>query len=123
MVRRLLEAQGQAAWADVLSCLHPQVEWIGQRAATEGIYLGHEGIERFVADTEATFETFEPHFDLRDLGDAVLAWGSIAVRGRGSGVGLDVPVGGIFEFRDGLIGKWQDFGSKEAALEAVGLAD
>jgi hypothetical protein len=27
----------------------------------------------------------------------------------------------VFEFRDGKIVRWQDFGSKDAALEAAGV--
>jgi limonene-1,2-epoxide hydrolase len=44
------------------------------------------------------------------------------VRARGSGIELDVPMGGVFEFRDGKIVRWEDFGSKEKGMEALGLA-
>ena len=93
------------------------------QAATEGAYHGHEGFKKFVADTNETFETFEPRFEFQDLGEQVLAWGTIKVRGSGSGVEMDVPVGGIFEFRAGRITRWQDFGSREKALAAVGLRE
>jgi hypothetical protein len=36
--------------------------------------------------------------------------------GEGSG-----PTGSILEFRDGKIVRWEDFGTKEKALKAVGL--
>ena len=45
------------------------------------------------------------------------------VRARGSGIETDIPTGAIVEFRDGKIVGWEDFGSKERALEAVGLAE
>ena len=32
-------------------------------------------------------------------------------------------MGDVFEFRDGKIVRWQDFGSKAAALKAVGLKE
>jgi limonene-1,2-epoxide hydrolase len=101
----------------------PDVEFIPLRAATEGAFHGHRGVEEFVADTLENFVTFEPHYELRDLGAQVLAWGTIHVRGRGGGVEMDIPTGGIFELRQGKIVRWQDFGSKEKALEAVGLRE
>jgi ketosteroid isomerase-like protein len=122
-VQRLLDSRARDDLSAALSCLDPDVEWVPLRAATEGTYHGHEGIEKFLADTEETFETFEPHFEFRDLGDRVLAWGTITVRGRGSGIETDVPVGGIFDFRGTKIARWQDYGSKESALEAAGLAE
>jgi limonene-1,2-epoxide hydrolase len=101
----------------------PDVEFIPLRAATEGAFHGRAGVEKFVADTLENFETFEPHYELRDLGAKVLAWGTIHVRGSGSGVEMDIPTGGVFEVRDGRIVRWEDFGSKEKALEAVGLPE
>jgi limonene-1,2-epoxide hydrolase len=101
----------------------PDVEFIPLRAATEGAFRGHRGVEEFVADTLENFETFEPHYELRDLGAQVLAWGTIHVRGRGGGVETDIPTGGVFELRQGKIVRWEDFGSREKALEAVGLSE
>jgi ketosteroid isomerase-like protein len=123
VVRRLLEAQERDDLPAALACVDPDVNWIPLRAATEGAYRGHEGFERFWADTAESFETFEPHFELRDLGDRVLAWGTIHVRGIASGVETDIPTGGVFEVWERRIVRWQDFGSKEKALEAVGLPE
>jgi len=123
VVRRLLDAQQRDDIPAALACLDPDLDWVPLRAAIEGAYTGHEGFEKFWEDTRVTFETFEPHFELRAVGEQVLAWGTIGVRGRGSGAEVDVPVGGIFDLRDGRIVRWQDFGSKETALEAVGLTD
>jgi limonene-1,2-epoxide hydrolase len=106
---------------EIRSIFHPDVEFLPQRAGTEGAYRGIAGIEKFRADTEQVFEKFEVHYELRDLGERILAWGKIDVRARGSGIEVDVPMGGVFEFRDGKIVRWEDFGSKEKALKAVGL--
>jgi ketosteroid isomerase-like protein len=121
VVRRLLDAGDDISTA--LACLDPDLEWIPLRAATEGAYYGHDGYEKFVADTRENFEAFEPHFELRDLGERVLAWGTITMRGAGSGIELEVPVGGIFDLRGGRVARWRDFGSKEKALEAAGLSE
>jgi len=53
----------------------------------------------------------------------VLAWGTLHVRGRGSGLETEVETGEIFDFRDGKVVRWQDFGSKAAAMKAAGLSD
>jgi hypothetical protein len=47
----------------------------------------------------------------------------IHVRARGSGIETDIPTGGIFDFRDGKIVRWEDFGSKEKALRAAGIEE
>ena len=123
IVQRFLDAQRRDDVPAALACLDPNVEFIALRAKTEGVYRGHAGIENFRADTLDSFEKFEPHFALRDLGQRVLAWGTIHVQGRRGGVEIDIPSGGIFDFRGGKISRWKDFGSKERALEAVGLSE
>jgi ketosteroid isomerase-like protein len=121
VVRRLLDAMEAEDFPTALSCLDPDLEFIPLRAATEGAYRGHEGFEKFYEDTVESFEIFEPRYELGDLGNQVLAWGTIHLRGRGSGVEMDVTTGGVFDVRDGKITRWEDLGSKEKALEAVGL--
>jgi limonene-1,2-epoxide hydrolase len=108
---------------DFRSYYHPDVEYLPLRSATEGGYHGIDGIERFIADTSEVFERFEVHYELRDLGERVLAWGVVHVRARGSGIETDLPTAGVFDFRDGKIVRWEDFGSKDKALKAVELAE
>jgi ketosteroid isomerase-like protein len=125
LLRRLNDGlnRGEINELELRSFFHPDVEWLPQRSATEGAFRGLTGMERFRSDTEAVFEKFEPHYEFLDLGDRVVAWGTIHVRARQSGIDTDLPVGGVFEFRDGKIVRWEDFGSKEMAIEAVGLED
>jgi ketosteroid isomerase-like protein len=121
LVRRLQEAWAAGepvVWPEMF---HPDVEFLPHRAEMQGAYRGIAGIEAFVADTSETFERFEPALEYEALGDVVLAWGPIHVRARGSGIEMDVECGGIFEFRDGRIIRWEDFGSKEKAIEAAGV--
>src|SRR2546423_15641975 len=77
-----------------------------------------------MADNQENFERFEPDYrDVRDLGDRVLAIGTIRVRGRGSGVETDIPAAGIATFNeDGRLVRWEDFRERHLALEAAGLA-
>jgi ketosteroid isomerase-like protein len=124
LVRRVFENRNseEIDEQEIRSIFHPDVEFLPQRAGTEGAYRGVAGIEKFRADTEQVFEKFEVHYEVLDLGDRVLAWGRVEVRARGSGIELDVPMGGVFEFRDGKIVRWEDLGSKDQAFKAVGLA-
>jgi limonene-1,2-epoxide hydrolase len=101
----------------------PDLEFLPLRAATEGAYRGLAGFESFIADTSEVFEKFELHYEFADVGERVLAWGHIHVRARGSGIETDIESGGVFEFRDGKVVRWEDFGSKDKALEAVGLSE
>jgi ketosteroid isomerase-like protein len=94
-----------------------------RRAATEGAYRGLAGFESFIADTLEVFEKFEMYFEFADLGERVLAWGHIHVRARGSGTETDIQTANLIEFRDGKVVRWEDFGSKDKALEAVGLSE
>jgi limonene-1,2-epoxide hydrolase len=102
---------------------HSDLEYLPRRAATEGAYRGLAGLQSFVADTLEVFERFELHYEFADLGERVLAWGHIHVRARGSGIETDIESGGLFESRDGKVIRWQDFGSKDKALEAAGLSE
>ena len=122
VVCRLNDAvsRGEVNEMEIRSFFHPDVEFLPRRTATEGAFHGIAGMERFRADTEEIFEKFEPHYEFVDLGERVVAWGTIHVRARQSGIDTDISVGGVFEFRDGKIVRWEDFGSKEMALKAVG---
>ncbi len=125
LLRRISDGMnwGKTNEMDFRSFFHPEVEFLPLRTATEGAYHGIAGIERFVADTEETFEAFESHYEYLDLGERVLAWGTIHVRARQSGIDTDIPVSSVVEFRDARIVRWEVFDSKEKALKAVGLEE
>lgn len=123
VVREAQESWNRGETAVREEIWHPDVEFLPLRSATEGGYRGVSGIEAFVSDTLAVFEKFEVNYEYADLGDQVLAWGTIHLRARGSGLETDIQTGGLFDFRDGKIVRWEDFGSKAAALEAAGLSE
>jgi hypothetical protein len=125
LLRRLNDgmSRGEMNEMDFRSFFHPDVEFVPLRAATEGAYHGISGIERFVTDTDETFEKFEPHFEYLDLRERVLVWGTIHVGARQSGIDTDIPVGAVVEFRDGKVVRLQAFDSKKNAFKAVGLEE
>ena len=107
---------------DIEAMTHPEVVFEPLRSLTEGAFVGHEGMRRFVDDTADMFELFRATYpDIRDLGDIVLAIGSIRMRAKVSGVETDVPSAVVAEFRDGLVWRFKDYGDKRSALHAVGV--
>ena len=122
--RRVGDAINHGDVDAVLAETHAEFVFEPQRAATEGAYVGHDGVRRWLADTAATFELFRVEYpDVRNLGDCVLAIGTIRVRGRESGVETDVPTAFIVEFRDGLCWRAVDYREARLALEAAGLSE
>ena len=122
LVRELQRDWNRGETAVRADVFHPDVEFLPLRSATEGGYRGISGVEAFVKDTVDVFDKFELHYEFTDLEERVLAWGSIHVRARGSGIETSIETGGLYEFRDGKIVRWEDFGSKDKALEAAGLS-
>ena len=61
--------------------------------------------------------------DIRDLGDRVLALGTVRAIGRESGVETELPYTVVASFRNGLVTRFIDYGDRDKALEAAGLSD
>ncbi len=98
----------------------PELEWLPHRSVTEGTYRGIDGIKRFAEDTREHFERFELDYELLELGERlVLGWGTVRFRARQSGIESEIPFGGLVTLRGGKILRWEDFGSKERALEVA----
>jgi hypothetical protein len=93
------------------------------RSQTEGAFVGHDGMRRFLADTAQTFEMFKATYtDIRDLGgDRLIAIGTIRMRGRGSGAEASVVSAAVVEFRDGVMLSYRDYGETRRALHEAGL--
>ena len=102
----------------------PDVIFEPLRAPVSGVYRGHDGIRRFIADTAESFDLFRfDRTDVRDLGDRVLAIGTLHIRARQGGVETAVPSAGIAIYRNGRLIRWKDFGDRKQALEAAGLQE
>jgi ketosteroid isomerase-like protein len=95
------------------------------RSATEGAFVGPDGMRRFLADTAETFDLFKATFpDVRDLGDGrVLAIGTLRMRGKASGVESEIPAAVIAEFRGGVLRRFKDYGDARLARQMAGLAE
>ena len=124
LVRDLFAQWSAGNYEFIIESAQPDVE-IFSRFATLGgePYRGPDGVRRWVAEIEQTFDQFEvrtSHF--RDLGDSVLALGAIDLEGRASGVKMQQPMGWLFELRDGKLTRMFFYSSHEEAFKAAGLS-
>jgi ketosteroid isomerase-like protein len=104
----------------------PDVEWVPVFAArverTE--YRGRQGIETFLRELSETWEKFRPvPEEYRDLGTRVLGLGRLEAQGRNSGVAIETPWAGIFDFRTAKICSIHTYLDHAEALAAVGLEE
>ena len=108
----------------LLQHYHPDVVLEVRQVELEGEYSGHDGLRRFFAEFAGELETFEVQYsDVRDLGDRVLALGTLRTIGRASGIELEGPVAIVASYRDGLCTHLKDYGEWGQALEAAGLTE
>jgi uncharacterized protein len=124
--RRGIDAleRGDFDAALVEELIDPDIVFEPLRAPVSGTYRGHDGIRQFFADTAESFDVFRfDHSEIRDLGDRVLATGTLHIRARQGGIETDVPTAGIATYRDGRLIHWKDFGDRRRALEAAGLQE
>jgi ketosteroid isomerase-like protein len=85
---------------------------------------GRESMQRYYEMLDETWEEFRlVAEEFRDLGDCVLVLGRTEGRGRGSGVPVDAPWAGIWDFRDGKVWRARGFLDHGEALRTAGLTD
>jgi ketosteroid isomerase-like protein len=124
IVRRFDQAASRGDVEAFLLDMHPDIEFFPRRASMQGCYYGHQGIRQFFAENAENYEFFAvENEEFRDLGDRLLAFGTARVRGKGSGVEVETRTALVLTFREGKIIRFEDFGARSRALEAVGLSE
>ena len=126
IAKRLMNAVNRRDVDALAEITTPDLEWFPVFAArVEGdVYRGREGIETFLGEVDEIWEEFLPvPEEYRDLGDRVLGLGRLKTRGRGSGVPIDSPWGGIYDFRGGEVARIRTFLDHGEALRAAGLGE
>ena len=109
----------------MLAIADPECEWYPFTARVEGdeAYHGHEGLRQWWGNMAAAWDEITTSVEeVRDLGDAVLAFGRLHARFR-SGINLDTEVAWLFRFRDGLVVWGRAYERRAEALEAAGLRE
>jgi ketosteroid isomerase-like protein len=119
VVRELIDAWNRRDLAAALERLHPEVELRPVESISP--VRGHD---EFAAGFEGWFEAFEEFaVDPRDFqadGDRVLVHVTQRALGKGSGVEISQSFHQLFELRDGLVIRFEEFADEEDALRAFG---
>ena len=122
-IRRNNEAVSRGDIEAALATLDPDIEFIPRRAAVQGVYRGYEGMRQFFAENAENFDLYQVSYqEVRDLGDRLIAFGTVRARGKESGVEVTTPTSLVATFRDGKMLRAEDFAERSEALKAVGLA-
>jgi uncharacterized protein len=122
--KEVIKAVNRGDVEGVLHVADDDIVMLAARSPVEGPYRGHDGLRAWFADNVENFEVFRVDIrELRDLGDQVLAIGTMHIRGRGSGVETDITTAGIASFAQGKLAKWEEFRERGLALEAAGLRE
>ncbi len=88
------------------------------------VYRGHEGGREFLRDADEAFtELHLEFFEIRDLGDRLVASGRMRERGKASGAETGSPVGYLVDFRNGRGTRIRSFLDPKEALEAAGVRE
>jgi ketosteroid isomerase-like protein len=124
IVRRAMEVFATGDLDGFLESHHPDTEW---RSASDEpnaqTYRGHEGIRRFAAEiSEAWAGRFNDTMsfeDFIDLGDWVVVPWTARLRGRISGIEVEVNETYAVRVEDGLIVRVDEYRTRDEAIDAV----
>jgi ketosteroid isomerase-like protein len=126
--KRASDAGNRSDIEALLQACDPDVEWhpalprsvAGKRA----VYRGHEGVREWMRDRDEAFaESRAEYWEIRDLGDRIVAIGHQWFRGRESRVEVDSPIAFVVDFRDGKATRVRTYLDHREALEAAGLSE
>jgi ketosteroid isomerase-like protein len=126
IVHQIAAALGRRDLEAFLELTDPEVEWHSSISVISegGAYHGHDGVRQYMSDVNETFESLEATVDSAlDVGDLVVAVGSLRYRGRTSGVEMHAPLGWVYRFRQGKLVYLRTFRDPEQTLAAVGLSE
>jgi ketosteroid isomerase-like protein len=91
-------------------------------AGLRSSYAGHAGAREFTVDLSEAFDQMDlTPLEILDAGNRFVVLGRFRVRGRGSGVETDSPLGQTFWVERGLVVRDCMFLDWDAALRAAGI--
>jgi ketosteroid isomerase-like protein len=121
---KAVDAMNRADIPGALGFMDPEIRFEHRLDALQGDYTGIEGVSGFFNDFAEHFEAWQIDCpDVRDLGNRVLALGSVHATGKGSGAETELPFTVVAAFREGRLTHYIDFGDRDQALEAAGLSE
>jgi hypothetical protein len=115
--KECVDALNRVDLAQIQRLVDPGIAFVPMRAAVTGAFIGHAGMEEFLAENEDKYEYFLAEFDsLESLPDGrLLSVGRIRVRGKGGEDETVVKTAGIASFRNGKMLSWHDYGDEATA--------
>ena len=108
----------------LIAFAHPDIEFGGSAAAPDGLYRGHDGIRKYLADIEGAFgHEWDAEVErIAEAGDnRVVLIARVFGPGKG-GLPLDLRLAHIWELKDGKLLRGKVYLDPEAALDAVEAA-
>ena len=96
--------------------------FVVESALTGRVFRGRQGLVDWMAEIDENFGAWNLRIDeIRAVAaDRYLVLGGVHMRGRGSGVEFDQPIGWVVEFEGELTSRLRNFASHAAAIEAAG---
>jgi ketosteroid isomerase-like protein len=123
-MRESLEQFNRGDVAGALRYFHPKVRFEHRLVELQGDVTGIDAVRDWFVDAINLFDRWTVDCDdFRDLGDRVLALGTVHALGKESGVEVEMPFTVLVEIKDGLVTDFTDYGDREKALEAAGLSE
>ncbi len=110
--------------AGVLRYYHPEIQFEHRLVELQVDVTGIDAVRDWFVDAAQIFDPWTVECDdIRDLGDLVLALGTVRAVGKESGVEVEMPFTVLAKIKDGLVTDFTDYGDREEALEAAGLSE
>jgi ketosteroid isomerase-like protein len=123
LVRESIERFNRHDIPGVLRLMDPEIRFEHRMAELQGSFTGVDAVRGWLADIAEHFDHWRIDCDdFRDLGDRVLALGTLSAVGKSSGVETEVPYTVLARLRNGALTEFTDYGDREKAIEAAGLS-
>jgi ketosteroid isomerase-like protein len=126
--KRFADANNRRDVEALLAELDTDVEWESAVLRSMGgeatVHRGYDGVREMLRDLYEAFSEFRVSFyDIRDLGDRVVAIGRWITRGEESGVETTPPLASVVDFQNGKAVRVRSYLDPNDALEAAGLRE
>lgn len=122
----MLEAYARGGVDAVIEFIHPDFhgEVPPEVSAEPDSYDGHEGVRRYFDLFAEVIDdlAFEP-YEFVEAGDRVMVVSRLSGVGKGSGVPVEMEAYNVAEVRGDKLAFMAAYGSRDAALEALGGAE
>jgi ketosteroid isomerase-like protein len=128
-LRAGVEAFNRRDFALIAELLAPDFEFVSPmttalrgEAGGTNLYRGVEGVRRFIAELDESFEDVRFETDeIRESGDRLLELTRLRARGRGSGIPVEQQFARIWEFRGEKAARLHVYLDRAEALRAAGI--